>query len=47
MVSDLESNYYYEESDGTVTSVPPLILEDLEDMETDEEESVVESSPYA
>jgi hypothetical protein len=47
MVSDLESNYYYEESDGNVITVPLLIPEDLEDMETDEEESVVESSPYA
>ena len=46
MVSDLESNYYYEESDGNVTALHPLILEDMEDMETDEE-SVVESSPYA
>lgn len=47
MVSDLESHYYYEESDGNTVATHTLILEDLEDMETDEEESVMESSPYA
>jgi hypothetical protein len=42
-----DSNYYFPDgSDGIPASYFPNYVEDMEDLETDDEESVVESSPY-
>ena len=43
-----DNNYFFPEvSEGNLKFVSSLRVDDMEDMETDDEESVVESSPYS
>ena len=42
-----DSNYFFQDlSDGNSFFESSLTVDDMEDMETDDEESIVESSPY-
>jgi hypothetical protein len=47
LAQDLDSHYFYGDSEGNFSYLHRLTPDDMDDMETDDEESIVESSPYS